>query len=246
MPLLKLDGTPLDRTLVRAVMLFPSDELLRERFVAVQKARALIQDCAESERVVLSALDVHLLIDSPRCGNSGEFDTLIDESIKKATVAGDILACLYLMNRFKMPEPSMNKAIFVAMDYAKTARYGDGSDLLTSEARIRESWKEYRSVSHFWAMFRIDIAYRLGETGRALDPENHQKFLECSKEIYKFGSTFVPHRARPQKPILDPAECWQLPSEISAFAPPCVSKSETKPEKLISTLEKYQAPKRKD
>jgi hypothetical protein len=68
MPLLKLDGTPLDRTLVRAAMLFPSDEQLRERFVAVQKAQALIQECAESERVVLSALDVHLLVDSPKRG----------------------------------------------------------------------------------------------------------------------------------------------------------------------------------
>jgi hypothetical protein len=242
MPLLKLDGTLLDKTLVRAVMLFPSDEQLRERFVAVQKALALIQDCAETERVTLSALDVHLLIDSPRYANSGEFDTLIKEGTKKAIVAGDILACLYLMKHFEMPEPSMNKAIFVAMDYAKKARYGDGTGLLISEAKIRQYWNEYRSVAHFWAMFRLDQDYRLGETGRALDPENHQKFLGVSKGIYNFGSTFVPHRARPKQPILDPLDCWQLPSEIPASN----LKGGRNPDKLASTLKKYEAPKRKD
>jgi hypothetical protein len=242
MPLLKLDGTPLDATLVRAVTLFPTDEQLRERFVAVQKARALIQDCAESERVVLSALDVHLLIDSPRCGNSGEFDTLVDESIKKATVGGDILACLYLMNHSKMPEPSMNKAIFVAMDYAKKAKYGDGTRLFISEAKIRDYWNEYRCVAHFWATFRLDKEYSLRKTGRALDSENHQKFLEVSKGIYNFGSTFVPHRARPKQPILDPLDCWQLPSEIPASN----LNGGRNPDKLASILKKYEAPKLKD
>ncbi len=242
MPLLKLDGTPLDRSLVRAVMLFPSDELLRERFIAVQKARALIQDCAESERVVLSALDVHLLLDSPRCGNSGEFDTLTDENTKGATVAGDILACLYLMKRFEMQEPSMNNAIFFAMDYAKKASYGDGAGLVASETKIRGYWKKYRSVAHFWAAFRLDREYRLGETGQAFDPANHQIFLQASKGIYNFGSTFVPHRARPQQPILDPAECWQLPSKIRASNLKC----DRYPDVLASILKKYEAPKLKD
>lgn len=242
MALLKLNGTPLDRTLVHAVMFFPYDEHLRERLVAVKKAQDLIKDCAENEKVTLSALDLHLLIDSPRYANSGEFDMLIKESIKKATVAGDILACLYLMNHFKMPEPSMNKAIFVAMDYAKKARYGDGTGLLTSEAKIREYWIAYRPVAHFWAIVRLDMNYRLGETGRALDPENHQKFLEFSKGIYNFGSTFVPYRARPKQPILDPLDCWQLPSEIVASNLNCG----IEPDILASILKKYKAPKRKD
>lgn len=77
MPLLKFDGTPLDRTFVHAVVLFPSGEHLRERLVAVRRAQDLIKDCAENERVTLSALDVHLVIDSQKRGQNTSIDALL-------------------------------------------------------------------------------------------------------------------------------------------------------------------------
>lgn len=40
------------------------------------------------------------------------------------------------MDKFGVPEPSLNKAIFIAMVFAKTAKYGDGTPMNVSERMV--------------------------------------------------------------------------------------------------------------
>ena len=126
MPEIILDGTPHDVGWVRATMLFPNDDTARRQYFGIELARFKVLECKDTDRLEISACDLRLLIEAPA------YDALKDITVantKRAIVAGDILTALYLMDRFAVPEPSMNKAIFVAQEYAKTAKYGDVAHL---------------------------------------------------------------------------------------------------------------------
>jgi hypothetical protein len=247
MPALQLKGVPEDRNLVHATMLFPSNEDLRDRFLAVLRAEALIKDCAESDIVSLSALDVHFLIDAPRW--DGEFNALATDSTKRACIAGDILSSLYLMWVLKIDEPSLNKAIHIEIDFAqgkgkkgnKKPKYGDGDTLPVSESEYRKYWREYISVAHFWAAVRLQRSHPFGDGKNPLSEDNYQAFLGVAQAIFQFGSKFIPKRARPRSAILDPLECWQLPDSVAATH----LKTEHISEVFRKRIEKYKAPKSK-
>lgn len=159
---------------------------------------------------------------------------MIVANSKRAFIAGDILMTLYLMDRFKLPEPSMNKALFVAMEFAKKATYGDGTRLNTSERMVRQCWTEYESVAHLWAAFRINQAYPYTD-----DPFIDPKFLEVAVGLYRFGTGFVPARAKKKIPVLDAQKCWALPDNVPASN----LKSDRIPDRLLKYLKKYKAPK---
>lgn len=226
-----LDGSPNDIGWIRATMLFPNDDVARRQCFAVEFAREKVLDCEDADRLEIAARDLGLLIDAPAYA---ELKKIVAANTKRAIVAGDILTGLYLMHRFEVPEPSMNKAKFVAMEYARTAKYGDGSRMNVSERMILECWNEYKSVAHFWAAFRINRAYPYAPDEEVFISK---EFPEVAVEMYRFGIGFVPFRAK--APILNTAETWALPNHI----PGRTLISERIPERLLKCLKKYKAPK---
>jgi len=210
---------------------------MRERYFAVERIRTEIADDAPRARVDVGTFTLRLLIEAP---SLADMKILVSECTKQAMVAGDVLAALYVMDRFKIPEPSMNKAVFCAQEYAKKAKtYGDGTPLAISEAKIRQYWSKYRSVAHFWAASRLEESYPFVQQDQLFSRGHFQKFLEVSQDIYFFGCAFIPKRAKPQEPILKHGECWALPDEIQ----PKQLSSTKEPAHLMKYLQKYKAAK---
>ncbi len=226
-----LDGSPNDIGWIRATMLFPNNDVARRQCFAVEFAIAKVLGCEDADRLEIAARDLRLLIDAPAYA---DLKRIAVANTKRAIVAGDILMGLYVMHRFKVPEPSMNKAKFVAMEYAKTAKYGDGTRMNVSERMILDCWNEYKSVAHFWAAFRINRAYPYAPDE---DVFISKEFPEVAVEMYRFGVGFVPFRAK--APILDAEESWALPTHIPGRS----LVSEQIPERLLKYLKKYKAPK---
>ena len=233
MPEITLDGTPNDIGWIRATMLFPNDEAARHQCFGVELARLKVLECKDTDRLEIDACDLRLLIEAPA------YDALKNiaaANTKCAIVAGDILAALYLMDKYSVPEPSLNKAKFVAMEYAKTAKYGDGTRMNVSERMVLECWEKYKPVAHLWAAFRINGSYPYAPADEVFI---HTKFLEVAVGLFRFGAGFIPARAKKKIPVLDAQKCWVLPDSIPASN----LISDRIPDRLLKYLKKYKAPK---
>lgn len=235
-PNLKFDGSELDRLWVLAVALFPNDLPAARRYFAVAKVKAKLDNDSDDKEHVVNARTLRLLLEAPSYASLGELSAA---NTKRAIVAGDVLMTLYVMKRFALSEPSMNKAIFVAMEYAKKAKYGDSTSLAISEPTIRKCWEEYRPVAHLWAAYRVNKAYPYAPQRSEFSTYRIAALLEVAQGMFQFGASYIPKRARPQKPILDRAQCWVLPDTIAARH----LESVRQPERLQRILEKYRAPK---
>lgn len=142
------------------------------------------------------------------------------------------------MDRFELEEPSLNKAIFIAKEYAKKAKYGDGSKM-PAESKIKDYWKEYMPVAYFWAALEINRVYSfVPDQSDCFSDKGFSQFLQVAAGIYDFGIKFIPKRAKPKKPIIDAEKCWILDRNIE----PLHLISDIKPDKLIKKLKKYKAP----
>jgi len=236
MPILQLDGSVHDNFWVWAVMRFPNDLSAAQSCFAAEKVKAVTDGASDNEKRVLDAHTLRLLLNAPSYADLKQRSA---ESLKRAIVAGDLLIAIYLMERFNVPRPSMNKAIFVAMEYAKKAEYGDGTPLNKSEPMVLKCWNEFNGVAHLWAAFRIYDAYPYTPADSRLSPEGFAAFLEVAQELFQFGVSYIPKGSKSQKPILDCQKCWCLPNTIQ----PKRLESDRQPSLLLKTLKKYKAPK---
>ena len=236
MPRIDLKSAPDDFYKVFAVMLFPNDDALRNQYFAVETARVLVADERDSATLGIDASILRLLIDAPA---HQDLTRMRAENSKQGYVAGDLLVSLYLMERFGLPEPSMNKAIFVAQKFAQNDTFGDGSKINASERMIREAWDQFMPVAHLWATILINQVYPFTSEKEMFSEQGLSPFLQAAVALYEFGIEFIPFRAKVKRPILDPATCWALPRDIR----PSKLVSDRKPDYLIEILKKYTAPK---
>lgn len=205
-----LQGDDGDPSRVWGVMLFPSDPQLWNQYAAW---RRLETDTAAGQTVLVDKQTLELL----KKGVPSEKDleqTIVDRT-RKATVAGLVLSAIYVMDKFSIPEPSINKAIDFARYYAmKAKQYGDGSKMNRSRRIIREHWDEFKPVAHLWAAKELNRDYPFAPEREVLSPEYFGTFLGVAKGLLEFGVSFIPFRARPSVPILDRELLWQIPEAI--------------------------------
>jgi hypothetical protein len=233
MPAIELFGTAEDIGWCRAVMLFPKSQAVRDQHFTVHCAGALVDKRSDDEMVEMSVRDLSALIHAP---SLTELKRLATESTKAGIIAGDMLNALYAMHYFKMEEPSLNKAEAFISAFAKASTYGDGSKIDHSHDRIKQAWREYMPVAHLWGAFRMNKSYPYVAKGEEFG-SGFSVFLQIAQELYAFGSGFMPMRAKPNVPILDPKKCWVLPSSIS----PAPLKAEKPPAKLTKFVRAYKA-----
>jgi hypothetical protein len=246
MPQIILTNHPHDIGWIRSVMLFPNDEALRNQNYAIEVAKYEVDniDCltekwilskSKESDIPISAECIKLIIEAPA---DSVLKTIRANRTKQGIVAGQVLASLYLMDKFGLEEPSLNKAVYVSKEFAKKIKYGDGFSMF-SETRIKEFWKEYMPVAHFWAALVINRFYSFVPDQLDCFSEGFSQFLRVAADIYNFGINFIPKRAKPKKPFLDTEKCWVLDSCIT----PLTLTSNTAPANLIKILKKYKAPK---
>ena len=236
MPIVDLHCAPDDAGRVLATMHFPKNKELREQYVALNRITSLIKGLKETDKIEIDVKTLNHVIDAASFVKMNE---LCGETTKKGVIAGDILSTIYLMDLFNIQEPSMNKAIHVAQEYAKTTTYNDGTKLNTSERMIRKYWREFMSVAHFWAAVRLNQSYTFCAYEETFsNHDNFKVFLEVSAELLNFGCNFVPKRTRQDTTILNRDNVWALPSDI----PRRTLVSEEIPDELLKHLETYKAP----
>lgn len=235
---LQLDGSEPDNLFwVRAVMLFPNDLSMAQRCFAVEQIKAVTDGDSDDEKREVDTRTLRLLLNAPSYADLKE---QVAESTKRAIVAGDLLASIYLMDRFHVNRPSINKAIFIAGEYAKKAKYGDSTRLAISEPMIRKCWNDFKPVAHLWAAFRVGMAYSFSpDHPNPLALENFKTFLGVAQGMYEFGRKYIPKASRPINSILSGNNYWELPKTIPARH----LQTEQMPDALMKFLKKYKAPK---
>ena len=230
---ISVTGTPEDSQWVLAVMYFPEDEHLRRSWYTVQVVSGWLKGLKTNDQIQLDRRTLTDLMDAPAFE---ELKLQTVKAVKKGVVAGDVLACIYLMDRFQMSEPSINKAVHVIERFAADVRYGDSTPMNKSRKKIREAFKKYKSVAHLWAASRLNRAYPYADESELLI-EKLPLFLEVSAGLLEFGRAFIPYRARPAEPILPVVGMWELPENTMVRH----LSSETFPTELRRLLEDYDA-----
>lgn len=219
-----------------AIMLFPNDAKDREMHHLINQLNHDLKNL-EMQDVLMSRDDLELLLQSP---SYESWSKLVADNTKKAIIAGDLCGIVYAMHVFNIPEPSMNKAIFVMREFAKISdvKYGDGERLPISEQTIRNCWSEYRGVAHLWGAFRLNQDYKINDDGLCFTNHGYISFLEVAAGILGFGNGFVPHRAKAQLPLFSGDEMWIFTNAIK----PRNLVSDNFPVLMQQMLEKYKAP----
>ncbi len=217
-------------------MTFPLDAQLRNQYFAVRRVVADTVDSSDTDKFEIDVRTIRLLIDAPR---NERLKEIVSNATKCGIVAGDILSAMYLMDKFSVTEPSLKKAIHLAQVFDKEEpTYSDGTPMKVSDKAIRECWNKFKRVAHLWAALRLNQSYPFSPDHNVFSLTAFTPFLEVAAEILQFGCAFVPKRTRPAEPVLDCAECWTIPSFITAS--PLIS--DRVPDRMLKYLESYKAP----
>lgn len=234
MPAIKLQGSPSDSWWVQALMLFPHDPTAREVAFYSFMADDESFGAANEEQRTLSVGCIRSLLNGP---SKADRKQAYKSSARRAMVAGDLLAAMYLMRKFDLEEPSMGKAIFVLGEFARDRQWKDGVQMNASDRMIRKDWKAFRSVSHLWAARRLLELYPPKVKSPIFSAESLPTFLGVAAAAFEFGSTFIPKRQKSADAILEAGDCWTLPSSIG----PLHLSGGRKPDKLVAALSRYKA-----
>lgn len=235
MPVIDFENNLLtDSQWIKAIQIFPNDLNLRHQYFTMLMMDYKLAESKDSDTFEIDAKSLKLIINAP---SFSEFRFKAAQNIKEAIVVGDVLATIYVMVKFNLPEPSLNKAYFVSQQFAKENKYGDGTPMAVSERYIKERWVKYKSVAHLWAAQSLLMNEPIPKD---IDMAciDLKLFLGVAKELQTFGLNYIPLRAKPQKPVLDNESMWLLQENIE----PKTLFSDIQPKYIIKTLKKYIAP----
>lgn len=172
MPELITNGDHLhDHLSVMAVMLWPGEGQhdIRNQFYAVSMAHEMLKSGCHHYSMEAGHLSV--ILSAP---SWTELGSQMAQQTKRATMAGYVFAFVYLMDKYNRLLPprgdkggNLDKAYSLAVAWAKTGvAYGDESPLLANETSVKQCWREFRPVAHFWA------AMELNKGTQAVPPKN--------------------------------------------------------------------------
>ena len=235
-----LNGTSLDTDTVRAIMLFPNDPIVRDYYLTVLRLSSQISTAEDNELMTVAAKDLKSLVSGV---SWSEVESLAIEAAKGGTIAGDVLATIYIMDAFQgqhapFVDPSLNKAIHVMEMFGAGRRFGDGEKMPRSETTIRKKWDKFESVAHLWAATRLNQDYPFCEQGAWLNSvEACHTMLAVAANILSFGTSYIPKRTKPAKPVVNPDNAWTIPEHIGSRK----LESDRLPDQLMEYLESYRA-----
>lgn len=196
-------------------MLFPTRPDLREvHFVREVVEQELMSRETGDTPVNLPAWMLRTLLDSP---GKDETKRLAAEATKRGTVAGDLLALIYVMEAQNVNEPSFGKAVEHYKGFALGLKYGDGEALKYSEQTLRNYFDEFASVAHLWAAFRLNQGpYAYTEDPRSVfhSPSDLLTFLGIAKDVGRFAESFIPKRTKPPRPVIDGDILVHIPADV--------------------------------
>jgi hypothetical protein len=164
-------------------------------------------------------------------------------SVWPGSVSGDMLIYMHRMKVSRI-EPSVNKAVAIAVDYLKRATTPTGAPGRgASERYVRKQWAEYKSVAHLWAAFRAILFVNLkgGKLPEMTSEEGFPLFLAFSEWFAQEGLSIYPHNQK--LPVLDSVELWRVPARVRARLAPLQVAWGPLPDWAVEVLGRYRAKK---
>lgn len=206
-----------DQIAVISAMLWPlpNQRVKREQFAAASEVRDML---VSSERPLsIDETLLETLLDAPSWGDIGY---QVEEQTRKATIAGYVMAFMFIMDRYsdKMPRRgeeggSLDKAFFCATEWAREGHsYRDGRPIQASDGRVKKCWQEFRSVAHFWAAKELNKV-TLAVPQQAIFQEQHfPVFLQSAAYLQCYGlSRELTNKSKSgSRNLLNPEETWSL------------------------------------
>lgn len=232
MPLLNM--TPenaLNPLWLLATMIYPNDQKRRHGMMSVKLVNGLLNEEIYKDigKEILSSI-----INSPE---EDKINKDVKLRFKYGQISGDVLSFLHRMHWDGHKEPSLRKAYYLVSEDYKATKTIAGDNIPSSDKILRESFEEYKNVSHFWAAIRemqIILGAQTQEGKSLLNPFasiavfclDYKLFLSTlaiAEQLRLFGESFIPSREKSRKSVLDPATTWKVPE---AFPLPSIKPGE--------------------
>lgn len=197
-PLLQLEGVhPNDGIRTRAVMCWPSDTETdaRRHYYAADYANGFVYEHDPGALWPWPGSLIRDLLEAP------SWVTIMQEQrrrTKDGIIAGYVFASMFLMDCAKDRLPprgkqgaSLDKAFWIALQIAASgATYGDGSNMASGLSKVKECWKAYRSVAHFWAALEINRSFPVCPQDQIFHSEHFDSFMRIVSALQVFGIGF--------------------------------------------------------
>lgn len=244
-----------------AVMLYPKDGARRQEFLAVRAAQWMQEHSHAPDTTALIA--THCL--EPAGGfrtvlNAPAISTVEERTgpaIHDGNMAGSILLLVFAMVRLSQQagaplrdQGSLKKAIYLLTHRKFPAKNAHGLRIAHYRKRLYDAWRQYKSVAHLWAAYRM-----LFPSATAATPEQAlaaiqtfwddelffqlPTFLARAAVLCRFGETHSPYGQN--TPLLAAAETWKVPKAFQL--PPCDLEALPFPEDVQAVLNTYKAPR---
>jgi hypothetical protein len=216
-------------TRIWAYMLWPNDETRREAYVLSMHADALaaIEKHADTDRDYARAHDI---VYGNFC-KLGGWTALAprwrsDVDLKRAgKPLRTAAAILDIIRKTPSATGSLNKAVHVI------DKTGITYSLISGRTGVLNAWKSHRIVAHLAIALIFSREKVFGECPRRL-----ARFLTIARDYQRFATTYVmPHQ---HGILIDPAEIWSIPEDLSLPAPPALR---SLPDDMLKALSSYRA-----
>lgn len=141
-----------------------------------------------------------------------------EAALRGGTAAGQML--LSLLNMHASGEDvSVSKARTIASEYFRGARSASGQKGAGSDRSLKEAWRRFRSVSHFWGAHCLAMH---GVGRNPVDDDSLNLWLATACQLADMAiGTPVAERARRDSrvTVLDARSAWLLPLDVRATLP---------------------------
>lgn len=217
MPTLNFDAHTNPVATLRVCMTYPSDdETLREWLsgsMQCDSAAICESDVSRGDSASgwarIAQTDLVKLLNPPNWEDSLKH---VPAAQYRGIVAGILLRSVWHMQRGRVEEPGMNKALFLAEAFLVKIKYRHGKSVHASETYLRRCWKSHRWVAHLWAAALgltrdnpfDDLLWGLKDPKRLLGT------LAISEAFRQFGEGFKPTRHNDPEPFLPPQETLKV------------------------------------
>ncbi len=188
--------TPLDLSLVQAVMIWPDDPVARDR---AERAATVALG-----RQVAELLSRELLLELATMGASAIADINRDanDRLTHGVIAGTILR--FIIHAAVRPQTMTMQEIigFQAKELC-----------MAPKTINNRSWPKWRCVAHFWAAF-LQLQAENGPTyPHPCRLDDFARFLGLAETFRELGERAQPRQS--PRPVLRPGECVRLPSDLA-------------------------------
>ena len=213
-------------SLIKALMLSPSNEVLRRQFAAFFYARALAEDPTLKEgQIELPGWVPIALADTVPGQNLAQKKETAESNGRRS---GELLWLVYSLNL----AASRTGEIFKNVDSFSSLKLELARQIGVSEAWVQKSWDLFKPVAHLWAAAYVEKLLVPASTD-IFEHSNMIRFTAVANCLERFAVNYK--AARQRKPLVDPAklvgsmEGW-LPERALGRAAP-----------LLEELIRYQA-----